>query len=334
MRKHLIVTGNILLLTLLVLTGCKKEIGESITSDSQEENVATGSLANKNPESSCRLKTFDWPGFGTWQFHYNDKGLADQWTIDYGYGAVVETMFYDNNNRLVRAEEDFFGAANYVYNFYYSGNRLARITRVNVDLPEDGSDFAFTYNWKGQITRQDDNILDQHVLMYYDAIGNCTRTDIYFGSVLWFSDNYTFNIPSRNPKLNIPGVETGFPFYGTANVPDKWWFSSNKSILYDDGNPIILNDYDPSQTIINTGSHNFPVTVNYYDLITESHVNITLEYENCEGTGMVQNRRAQVNARETNKFREHDLPLMLRSYSRSMKEHVLKLREKYLKEIK
>src|SRR5262245_27152816 len=136
MRKHLIIAGNILLLTLLVTTGCKKEVSESGPVDSQAENATTGSLANKNPESSCRLKTFDWPGFGTWRFHYNDKCLADHWTIDYGYGAVEETMFYDNNNRLIRAEEDFFGAGNYIYLFYYTGKRLTRQTRTNVDFPE------------------------------------------------------------------------------------------------------------------------------------------------------------------------------------------------------
>jgi len=333
MRKLLIIAACILSINMFVISSCKKATTEPLSISEPGDGNSEG-VANKNAETSCRLETFDWPGFGRWTFHYNDKGLADHWTIDFGYAAIEEVMFYDNNNRLIRAEEDFLGSANYVYNFFYDGNRIRRLTRTNVDFPEDALEFTYTYNSKGQNTRQDDNTHDQHVLMYYDAIGNCTKADIYFGSVLWFSDNYTFNIPSRNPKLNIPGVETGFPFYGTANVPDKWFFSSNKSILYDNGNPIILNDYDPSQTIINTGGLNFPISVNFYDRVTESNTNVTFEYENCEGTGITQNRQAQVNARETNKFPEHNLPLMLRSSSRSIKEQVLKLREKYRKEIK
>jgi len=334
MRKHLIITACILSVNMFVISSCKKETTEPL-SVSEQEDIVSGRLANKNIENSCRLANFDWPGFGTWRFHYNDKGLADQWTIDFGFGNIVEeTMYYDENNRLIRAEEDFFGA-NYIYHFYYAGKRLSRLTRTNVDFPEDAFDFTYTYNSNGQNTRQDDNIHDQHVLMYYDPIGNCTRTDIYFGSDLWFSDIYTFNIPSRNPKLNIPGVETGFPFYGTANVPDKWWFSSNKGILYDNGNPIVLNDYDPALTTLNTGNHNFPGSASYYDRVTESNVNLSFDYENCAGVaGRIQNRQRQVNTKERNNPTQYDPPQLLRSSSKSIKERVLKLREQYKMGIK
>jgi hypothetical protein len=101
--------------------------------------------------------------------------------------------------------------------------------------------------------------------MYYDAIGNCTRTDVYFGSDLIFSDNYTFNIPVANAKSHIPGVETGFPFYGHRRPYRQWWFSSNKTIIYENGNPILFNDYDAPRTVVNTGNRNLPGSASYYD---------------------------------------------------------------------
>jgi hypothetical protein len=118
--------------------------------------------------------------------------------------------------------------------------------------------------------------------MYYDAMGNCTRTDIYLGSDLWYSDNYTFNAPVRNPWLHVPGVETGFLSYGGTYPSNKRLFTSNRTLIYDtDGTPFVFNDYDPSQTVIQTGRNNLPISARYYDRITESPLTITFDYDNC-----------------------------------------------------
>ena len=193
--------------------------------------------------------------------------------IDYGYGVIEEKMYYDRNNRLIKADEVYFGS-NYVYRFYYTGKRLTRMTRTGVDFPDDVQDFLFTYNKKGQIIRQDDDNLDAHVLMEYDHMGNCTRTDLYFGSDLVYSDNYTFEKPIKNPLLNVPGIEIGFLAYGGTYVSNKRWFSSNRTVIADNGVPVVFNDYDPSKTIPNTGRHNLPHSVNYYDRINETSFDI------------------------------------------------------------
>jgi hypothetical protein len=284
MKKSYLKLISSLIVSLLVITGCQKQINEppsSLPESTDAEQQARS--RNDHGENNCRLVTLDWPTVGKWQLRYNRKGLADQWTIDYGSGSPLHTnaMTYDRNNRLVKSIENYFGSV-YEYRFYYSHDRLTRVTRINVDIPEDATDFRYTYNRKGQNIRQDDDTHDQHVFMYYDALGNCTKTDIYLGTDLWYSDNYTFNASVKNPRSNIPGVETGFPFYGTGGLSDKRWFTSNRTVIYEaDGTPFVYNDYDPSRTVIRTNNSNLPTSARYYDRVSESSLTITLDYDNC-----------------------------------------------------
>jgi len=325
MEKNYLQLSGLLLFSLLSFIGCQKEITDAPVKDQSEDAAASVNTANRNNlENSCRLVSLDWSsgGAGLWQFHYNEEGLADEWSIDYGYGVISEKMYYDENNRLVRADEVYFGF-NYVYELYYTGNRLTRMTRTGVDFPDEIQDFRFTYNQKGQIIRQDDDNLDAHVLMEYDAMGNCTRTDIYFGSDLWYSDNYTFENPVRNPLLNVPGVEIGFLSYGGTYVSNKRWFTTNRTVLYDNGSPIVFNDYDPSKTNPTTGNHNFPVSVNYYDRVSESSLDILFEYENCNGKAGESNRSVPANknlqARASN---PQTRPHLFWGYLKSIKKKV------------
>jgi hypothetical protein len=298
MKKNYLQLRGLLLFSLLVIIGCQKEITESPVNDKAEDGAASENTANRNiKENSCRLVSLDWSagGAGLWQFHYNEKGLADQWSIDYGYGVIEEKMYYDKNNRLIKADEVYFGS-NYVYQLYYTGNRLTRITRTGVDFPDDVQDFLFTYNKKGQVIRQDDDNLDAHVLMEYDHMGNCTRTDLYFGSDLVYSDNYTFEKPIKNPMLNVPGIEIGFLAYGGTYVSNKRWLTSNRTVIADNGVPVVFNDYDPSKTIANNDRHNLPLSVNYFDRISGTSFDIVFDYENCDGrSGHQHHHHSQAN---------------------------------------
>jgi hypothetical protein len=193
-------------------------------------------------------------------------------------------MTYDNNNRLIRSDENYLGT-NYVYQFYYTGNKLTRLTFTNIDNPAVIFDLSFTYNSKGQNTRQDDDISDWHVLMTYDDMGNCTRSDLYFGTQLQVSDNYTFDYPARNPYAAIPGVSHTFPFWGGNIIRNKRWFSSNRKEIYDNGTMYLINDYDPAKTTIVTGNHDFPTSATYYDRVAEDNFTNTFDYENCNGSG-------------------------------------------------
>ena len=281
MKKNFLNTSVSLLFAFLSFSGCQKQINDMAeTSDLQ---TASKKGPNDRGENKCRLVNLDLSagGAGIWQYEYNNKGLAEIWSVDYGYGIIKEKMYYNKYDQIIKADEDYFGS-NYVYRFFYNSKVLTRLTRTSVDFPDEIMNFRYTYNNKGQNTRQDDDINDEHVLMYYDALGNCTKTDIYLGSDLWFSDNYTFNAPVKNPWAYVPGVETGFLSYGGAYATNKRLNTSNRTVIYDtDGTPIVYNDYDPSKTIFETGTHNMPTSAIYYDRISESPLAITFNYDNC-----------------------------------------------------
>jgi hypothetical protein len=159
-----------LILAAVLISSCKKEVNTPTTQPAEILAVSN----HANVESKCRLVYFDWPNSSTWRFHYNEKGLADQWIIDYGFGSPLHTnaMTYDEQNRMIQSTEVYFGF-NYVMDFFYENNRISRLRRTSLDFPDVGQNFIYTYNAKGEITRQDDNVNDIHVLMFYDAMGNC-----------------------------------------------------------------------------------------------------------------------------------------------------------------
>ncbi len=322
MKKNYLKLISTFLFAALFIIGCQKEAKESTGND------AALNSANKAKENSCRLTVNDWPTAAKFEFHYNDRGLADEWIVDYGFGLPLHT-----NDRLTQSNEFYFGS-NYVYHFYYSGKLLTRLTRVNVDDPADAIDVMLTYNSKGQNIRQDDETNDFHVLMTYDNIGNCTRTDLYFGNDLVFSDIYSFNIPARNPRSAVPGViDIGFIAYGTAGFGDKWQFTSNRTEYYDNGNLFLFNDYDPKQTIIITGNHNLPSSATYYDLVTEEPITITFDYENCNGNGSTAKAgNSQINMNPAAKTSIKNPRSLLRMGSaKSIKEQLQRMKQQFQK---
>jgi hypothetical protein len=321
MRKNYLLPISTLLLSLAFFYSCQKEVNKSSSSDSIAGN-------SNRPERQCRLVYHDWPTAASFQFDYNDKGLADNWIVDLGYGTITNSMEYDNDGRLIHSTEDFLGEP-YEYDFVYTGKTLTHITRTPVNFPEFASTFELTYNNKGENTRQDDDVNDIHVLMEYDVMGNCTKTSLYFGTDLYFTDEYTFNLPARNPRAAVPGVTIGFPFYGTAGFPDKRTFSGNRTTIYDNGVPFLWNDYDPAQTTINAGNHNYPVSADYYDIVTDGNYNLTYEYENCNGNSGITRIGNQQNSNNVNSNKvTKELPIqLLRGSAKSIKEKIDGLRK-------
>jgi len=277
MKKNLFFTLAITLCTIVLLQGCKKQMAPS-SADSDSD--FSSSFFHK---SNCQLVHLEWFNAFVWDFHYNNKGLADQWKIDIGDGfPQFYTMEYDRFNRLVRTHDSYtINGTIYTDLFTYSGNRLARHTWTNNITPDQG-DVRFTYNGKGEIVREDDPVNDLHNYLFYDRFGNCTRSDYYAGSDLYFSDNYTFNFPIENPCLTVRGVDIMFPYSGTG-LWNKWWFTSNKGILYDNGTPIVANDYDPRKTIMKTGFQHHLVSADYFDNVTQAAAPISFGYDNCSG---------------------------------------------------
>src|SRR5207249_5596304 len=139
-----------------------------------------------------------------WDFHYNNKGLADEWKNDYGGGFVRNfKMKYDKFDKLIEAPGyDDFGNLVFTNFFTYSGNRI--ISQKWADLLGGvNGEILFSYNRKGQIVKEDDNINDIHAFLSYDNMGNSTRSDIYIGSDIYYSDIYEFDSPVRDPLLTV-----------------------------------------------------------------------------------------------------------------------------------
>src|SRR6187551_2046413 len=192
MKKDFILAVSTLVLIAAMLTGCKKESAQS-----GNANETNGLQVGNN--SSCKLTHNAWSYIFTWDFHYNDKGLADEWKIDYNNGYVENyKMEYDKFNRLVQATAyDASDNKIILTSFTYSGNRLTKQSWTDI-LFSTSRETLFSYNSKGQIVREDGSD-DTHEFQTYDNMGNCIRSDYYIGSDLYFSDIYEFDSEVRNP---------------------------------------------------------------------------------------------------------------------------------------
>lgn len=310
------------MLTISPFFSCQK-VSLDVNQSQLSGNTMAAATVNHTTANECRLTYWEWESQGIQTFHYNDKGLADRWTVDYGEGSLItNAMRYDEKNRLTGSREDYFGSP-YEYTFTYSGHLLTGIKRAGVENPADAQNWELTYNSLGQNISQYDEITDAHVRNYFDEMGNTKRTEIYFGDELWFSISYTFILPARNPHLNVPGIKIGFAFYGGTYFSDKRILTSNKTSIYDQGVEYVLDDYDPSKTIVQTGNHNFPYAVDYYDRISGTSIGMTYDYENCNGKTGTQNAVAGRNPGfKSNRNFQPNSTLLLRGDPKQIKQRI------------
>jgi hypothetical protein len=77
-----------LLLAVVWMAGCQKD---TLEKNGAAESNAVENSAHSPRENSCRTTVFDWQTFAKFEFHYNEKGLADQWNVDYGPGYPLHT---------------------------------------------------------------------------------------------------------------------------------------------------------------------------------------------------------------------------------------------------
>jgi hypothetical protein len=86
MKKNLLKNLCSLLLTVLLFSGCRKTTEELIPDNDLQDEALTKTNEGDN---DCRLQHVN-QGFGfagpDMDFHYNQKGLADIWRLDYGGG--------------------------------------------------------------------------------------------------------------------------------------------------------------------------------------------------------------------------------------------------------
>jgi hypothetical protein len=273
MKKFFFIHVTMFFALLIVFSSCQKSITESSTE--AETKVPDASLKNK-----CQLTAMNLEGFNN-RFHYNTKGLADEWKIEYGDGIYhdVYTLSYDNNNHLSRALYHYDGLLQAIIDFVWTGNRL---TTERWDYSGFPFEVENIYDVKGQIIRREISY-GFTAVNQYSPNGNILVRDILIGDELIHRGQYTYNQPNKNPFLAIQGLPYGFPFITFDFSP--WWETSEKITEYSAGSPFVTLDEDPAQTVMHIGFQNYPAAVDHFDLVTNSLVLFSFEYQNCGPQG-------------------------------------------------
>jgi hypothetical protein len=322
MKKNLI-PFSIILFVFVWITSCKKESSQS-TSTGETNDLQVGN------NSSCKLTQNAWGSWYTWNFHYDGKGLADEWKIDFGGGYFWNfKMEYDKFNNLIEATGyDPYDNKIIVTSFTYSGNQI--IKQIWTDLQGGpSSDVRFSHNTKGQMIKVEDILNDTHVFLTYDDKGNWIRSDYYIGSDIYYSDIYEYGIQARNSLLTVSGVDWPFPYYGGAYF-QKLCFSRNLSIVYDgEANQFVVNDLNASNEDVTTSLQNFPASIHYFDETSQAPFDLSFGYS-CNGNSDISSQTAQGN-RTTNTSKTSKRLKPTLSIGRSIKEQLQELRKEYTK---
>jgi hypothetical protein len=284
MKKSNLKLVNVFVVAVLFMTGCQKE------------NLSTDGEANDGPVTEksingtgCRVTSFDYyVGLaGDHQVdHYSYKdGLVDEWATWYGSTYKLE---YDENNRLTRARA-FDGDVQFAsIDFLYDNNRVVR------ELWYDGTsdvvydDLVYIYDRKGQLVVAESDLLGYRTDNVYTRDGDLESYKFYQDGMPVMSGHYTYDTHNKSPLHNgTPGVYHNFPYINTTFGQTKWWYSSEKIMLYDEfGTPSVYYDEDPAQTQWNIGSNGLAELVEYTDGISGADLSVGFGYENCrEGGG-------------------------------------------------
>jgi hypothetical protein len=270
MRKKINFQTLTFLFICLLLAGCQK------STDVSPENLLLKKPTDGNLKNQCQLVyAEDIGNFPNWYF-YNDKGLAEEWRIDFGTGIPdIITMTYDSDNKLKNAEWHSNGNLFATIDFDWDGKQL---TEEHWNIGGGLFDVINTYNSKGEIVKREGT--DGYVANYtYTPQGNHAQDFVYFQGQLLQSDEFTYKQPNKYPNLAITGIPYSFIFVNP--YMSKWYHESNRFTVYDAGNPIILLDTDPAQTIMQIGAQNYLNSITFFDNINGSHVTRSFEYQNC-----------------------------------------------------
>ena len=285
--KKVFTTINAVLVTVLFLFSCQKEIKESQAITTSDDDAVSVNSANKEGKNSCRLvfsRENDAVGTYDKSFHYNAAGLCDEWTIIDGSGHNVYTQEYNKAGKLVGSKWFLEGTLMNTIVFTYKKSRLIKETWYVTNTNDIWDEIWFTYNAQGKMVRNESFLNGWYGIYKYSPQGNVLSAELFFGDSPFFTSINTYDRPVKNPYLAVPGIDHFFPYYLPSIPFSKWRNSAEKEIVYDiDGTPIVWFDYDPAQTIWQVGHENYALSTTYYDRLSAGLFNNTFDYENCEG---------------------------------------------------
>jgi hypothetical protein len=334
MKKNFLKTICSIVLTVLLFSGCKKVTEEELKSEdpvtgrvAQDETIANTQNGDNN---SCQLKHVDYGTGYTLDFKYNHKGLASEVLLSYSDGYFERhKIFYDRRDRLIRTRIVSSDGPVIIYDFYHSGDFITRANGYFEGTNEPWRDIRYSYNRKGQMTRLDDIVQELHMRYSYNNQGYNTHGELSFGTDLYYTYDYEFKIPNKNPFLAVNGVPFGF---WDVFLPlwNKRWESSDRFVFYENGSPILVLDTDPDQTTMNTGLHNYLLSATKYDIISESFFTESMIYQNC-GSGHDDLITPSSNAKKATGMNVMSrVKKIINGHSKNMKQELQRLKREYL----
>ncbi len=277
MKQKLVLLGCIFS---LFLSGCKKDmLDDAAANAGQLQSDAAGSDAARLGQ--CRLTSAIRDNvYGTF-LEYNNRGLVSEWKQDYSNGfPFVETYTYDLFGRLKTSHAvDNSISESYDITYQYQGNRLVKQTVYLAGTSTVSNNFVNTYNYRGQITRRESTVYPVYCTFTYNLLGNNTQVDYYVDGSLYLKEEFTYRQFNRNPYLaayGIPYVTSLYDF-----VFSKWWETSDKFTIYDNGVPTVIVDYDPTTAVLTLGSQQFLTSVTNFDRVTQGNTSAYFNYDNC-----------------------------------------------------
>ena len=328
MRNNYLKLISSFLLVILFVMGCQKQINvKPANAGMQSESIEN----DDRDGNECRLVFVgnnDPTGNYDFKFHYNYKGLADQWDIE---NDGLFTQEYDEQRKLKKSTFILNGQVSYTIGFSYKGNKVVKETfYIGTGTDVWDEDF-FSYNAQGKIIKVQSFMDDWVALTTYTPEGNISSSQYSFGSTPVYSAFFKYNRHFKNPYLAVPGIDNAFPFYAPAELfSSKWLFAGITQEAYDEnGNPYLTIEFDPSKTVWQAGPRNYPSSVTCFDLLSAGWFTTPYEFENC-GEGRDNNwSNSQITVPATASGARKMNPMMLlkRDPSKSMKQQVQEFRQ-------
>ncbi len=324
MKRNYVKLIGFCLLAALLSIGCRKE-----TLQFNEENTAQSMAEKSNKAQGCRVTTNDiYNGLSDQHQidHYTYKnGLVDEWKTWYGMDYKLE---YDAKGKLNVARG--YDGANLVYRiqFIYNNNRVIKEIWYEGNSNVVADDYRYSFDRKGQIIKAESTVLGYYTENVYTADGDLESWKFHDGGMPVVSGHYTYSNHYKSPlRGGTPGVEYNFPYANSTFGQTKWWYSSEKIMLYDEfGTASVYYDFDPVQTLWQTANYGNLEKVNYVDRQTATHFSVSFEYENCrDGGGNNNSNATSPSYKGRNKL--NPMTLLQRNPSKSIKRQVKELRQ-------
>jgi len=277
MKQKLILFSLVLL---LVIPGCRKDMPVDEPTVSPDQLQAKPGDSDDGPRQ-CRLIFDDRDGVYGNFFHYNRKGLVDNWKVDYydGYPDVYN-FTYDNRDHLKTGHVVFnYNGSSFDVKYQYQGNKLVRETWYAAGTNNIVDDIVNTYNSRDQIIKRRSIPKNIYCTFAYDLLGNNTLVNFYIDDALYLKEEYTHQRYNRNPLTSLDGIPVILPYYDF--VISNWWETSQKWTVYDEAGATVIIDLDPKTAVMKLGPQHFLKSVSNFDRAIQQYTKAVFEYENC-----------------------------------------------------